>query len=475
MRKSIISVILFSALLSRLGAQGNGSIGVTDARSLSMAKSFTASSFWIYAVGQNPANLYRDTLERVDLILPIPLPNISATVGSNFLSIDQYNYYFGTKVTNPDGTTSGRILTAADKNNLKNLFADGGTVISDVNLQLFSISIQPSEKFGALAFTISDRISGILTFPKDLINLGIDGNLPDKVYNFNDAQFKAWWLRKYAITYSRAFSRFVNFGFSLNVVHGFAYAGIDEIKSELKTEANNVISGQGNFLAHSVFSSAFNVKYDFDNTKKEKDPAFTPFPTPAGLGIGLDLGVNINVSSVTSFGISITDIGKIKWSNNVAVFSRNAPVYLDDLTDQAQVDTLVNRLTGKESGRYEKYIFTQMATALHIGFAFRLDSAFETFPGRMLVAIDYHQGFNDQPGNSKKPRFVLGIDWGLSKAFSVRTGWSVGGFDNFNWGFGFGLDLGLMDFNFGTSDFHYLLSPNKAKRITVAVDSKWKF
>lgn len=474
--KKVFLLFLVSILLTNYYyAQGNGSIGITDARTLSMGKASAASSFWIYAVGKNPANLYHDSLKRVDLILPLPLPNISAVAGSNFISINDYNYYFGTKVVNADGSTNGRVLAQDDKNKLKELFAEGGTVFTDVQLQLFSISLQPSKKFGALAFTISDRISSFATFPKGLIDLGLDGNLPDKVYNFGDTQFKGWWLRKYALTYSRSFSRVVNIGFSFNVVNGFAYAGIDEIKSELKTGANNAISGQGNFKAYSAFSSSFKVKYDFDKSKSSDDASISPFPSPAGIGIGFDFGINFNLSRVTSLGISLTDLGSIKWSNNVAEFTRNVPVYLDDITNKDQVDTLINRLTGKESGKYVKYITTPMASALHVGVAFQLNKAFVTFPRKMLIAIDYHQGFNNQPGNSKKSRFAFGIDWGLSSFFSVRTGWSFGGFDKFNWGFGLGLDFGLIDLNIGTSDLHYLISPGRAKRVAVALDSKWRF
>ncbi|MEW6652250.1 MAG: DUF5723 family protein [Bacteroidota bacterium] len=474
MKKAILVTASLIITISNFAfAQGVGSNGVTDARTMGMAKTFTTSSFGIYSVGKNPANLFQDSAKNVELILPIPLPNISGAIGSNFISLDDYDYYFGTKVTNADGSSSGRLLTEQDKARLKGLFAEGGTVTSDIHIQLVSLSIQPSKNFGAVAFTISDRISGIMTLPKSLIDLGIDGNMPNKVYNFNDTEFKASWLRKYSFSYARDLKIFKSFkvGASVNFVNGFFYAGLDHIYTELKTGDANVITGKGDFLAYSAFSPDFKVKYNFVDDKKKEDFSATPFPTPAGRGVGFDFGISTMLSENFSIGFSITDIGKIKWDKEAAQYSSSAAIYLDDLSDQAQRDTLINRITGKESGKFINSIETDMGRALHIGASIKL----ERIPGTMLLAVDYHQGFNDEPGNSKKPRIAVGIDWYDLGIFALRTGCSFGGFDKFNWALGLGIDFGLFALNFGTPDFQYLVSPSKAKRITFAVDSIWRF
>lgn len=473
MKKVKLFVFIISIFSGFALGQGIGSAGVADARSMGMAKTFTTSSFGIYAVGKNPANLYRDSSKKVEMILPIPLPNISGAIGSNFITLDEYDYYFGTKINNADGSTSGRLLTEKDKSRLKDLFSEGGAITADLHIQLLSISIQPTDKFGAFAFTITDRVSSIVTLPKSLIDLGIVGNLPNKVYNFSDTQLKASWLRKYSISYARDLKILKGFkiGASVNFVSGFFYAGLDHINTELKTGEANVITGKGDFLAYSAFSPDFKVKYNFVDDKKEEDFSGTPFPTPAGTGVGFDFGVSTKLSNNFSVGFSITDIGKIKWDKEVAQYSTNSAIYLDDLTDQAQRDTLVNRLTGKESGKFINSLETNMATALHIGASLKLESV----PGTMLLAADYHQGFNDEPGNSKKARVALGVDWYDLGIFALRTGWSIGGFDKFNWGLGLGIDFGVIALNFGTPDFQNLISSNKAKRITFAFDSIWRF
>jgi len=465
-----VLVFIFSA---NAYSQSGGSIGMSDARSASMGKTSVTSSLGLRALGNNPANLFNDSLKHVEFLVPLPLPSISSSIGTNFMTVDEYNYFFGYKTTDANGKTIGRYLIDSDKSRLKNLFADGGAITGDVQVQFFAIAIKPNNDFGTIAFSMGDVISSNVTFPKGIIDIGLEGNLLNQVYNFNDTKLKSWWLRKYSFSYARSLNilpifQKISIGVSLNIIQGFAYAGFDRVNTQLTTGDGNIITGKGDFLAHAAFSPDFNVKYDFDkSTTVKKDFKFSPFPTPAGNGFGFDLGVNAKLNDVWSFGFAITDIGSITWNKNVAEYSSNMPIYLDDLTNQSQRDSLVKALTGKDGGKYISEFSTQLATALRLGASMNINN-------KLLLAFDYNQGFNDQPRNSTKPRFSIGADW-VFGFFALRTGFSFVGFDKFNWGMGCGFDFGFLEMNLGTPDFQSVVSPNTAKRITFAFDSRWKF
>ena len=465
-------VIVF-VLSAKAYSQSGGSIGMSDARSAAMGKTNVTSSFGLRALGNNPANLFDGFSKSVELIIPFPLPSLSGSIGTNFMSVDEYNYFFGYKTTDANGKTVGRTLTNSDKDRFKNLFADGGAITGDVQIQYFAISIKPSNDFGTFAFSMGDVISSNVTFPQGIVSIAMDGNPVNQVYNFDDTKLKAWWLRKYSLSYARSLDilpvfQEVSVGVSLNIIQGFAYAGLDHVSTQLTTGDGSVITGKGDFLAHAAFSPDFNVKYDFDkSTTTKKDSKFSPFPTPAGSGVGFDLGVNAKLNDVWSFGFAITDIGSVKWNKNAAEYSSNMPIYLDDLTNQSQRDSLIKALTGKDNGKYVNEFSTQLATALRLGASMHINN-------KLMLAFDYNQGFNDQPNNSKKPRFSVGADWEFG-FFALRTGFSFGGFDKFNWGMGCGFDFGFLEMNFGTPDFQSVVSPNTAKRITFAIDSMWKF
>jgi hypothetical protein len=474
------ALVLITLFATEIFAQSGGSIGISDARSAAMGNTSVESAFGLYALGNNPANLYWDSGKKVELIIPLPFPRISVSAGTNFLTIDEYNYFFGYKTKDANGKDVGRTLTDADKDRFKNLFTDGGAVTSNASLQIFAIAIRPNDDFGTFSFAINDVISSNVTFPKGIIDLGLDGNLPNRVYNFNDTKMKAWWLRKYSISYARSLNilpilKQVTVGVSFNIISGYAYAGLDHINTELQTGAGNVITGKGDFLAHTAFSPDFNVKYNFDSTYQKKDFKFSFFPKTAGSGLGIDFGLSAKINDAWSVGFALTDIGSVKWNKNAAEYSSYKAIYLDDLFSKSQRDSLVKALTGKDSGKYINEFSTPLATAFRFGVAVQVDKLLNgNFPGRMLLAFDYNQGFNNQPSNSTKPRFSIGEDW-LLGVFALRTGFSFGGFDKFNWGMGIGFVFGLLDLNIGTPDMETVVAPNSSKRVTVAIDSRWKF
>jgi hypothetical protein len=138
------------------------------------------------------------------------------------------------------------------------------------------------------------------------------------------------------------------------------------------------------------------------------------------------------------------------------------------------MDSIRDNFLGK--GEFYSEFTTSLPTVFRAGASFQLDKFFNgNFPGTMLIAADYNQGFNDQPGNSTSPSFSLGAEWKPSDWIPIRTGLSFGGVTKFNWAFGFGLDAGVIEFDFATPDFHYLFMANQAKRITLAIGTLWKF
>ncbi len=469
--KNIIIIIFFVfGVLTSVFAQSSGSVGTTNSRATAMGKTYVASSQGLFSVGVNPANLMNIYDHKYELATVLPFPNLNLGVGTNFINIEDYNYFFG-GVENSSGETVGRYLNESDKQRLKEIFEGGGLVWSDFSTSLFSISYKANEKVGAFAIGIYDVAAFKMNIPEDVVDLALYGNPLGSVYNFDDASLKGWWLRNYSLSYARNLNfaedvfQKISAGITLKYVQGFAYAGTEHVNSSITTDANNFeISAQGNVLAYSSFSPDFNVKYDFDSTSEKEDADPGLFPKPAGSGFGFDLGFSAVMDDIWTFGLAVTDIGSIKWTENVARFTSNSAVYLRDITDEEELDSLKESITGE--GEFWNEFSTSLPTALRMGAAFKLDKYLDgNFPGEMLIAFDYNQGFNNQPGNTKTPRFSLGAEWKPAKWIPIRTGFSFGGLHKFRWTFGFGFDTGLLEFNFASPDFQYLFMPNGAKRV----------
>lgn len=478
MKNYLIILSLVCGFFCKIHAQGGGSISGYDATSSALGKTSTAISKGLFAVGKNPANIL-NVKKYWEVVSVFPLPSFNFRVGTDFITLKDYNYYFG-GVTDAQNKKTGRYLSLDDKEKLKSIFEGGGLVFTDLSAQVFSVLYKPNTSIGAFAFSIFDVASASMNFPQDIITLGLYGNDISKVFNFNDADCSAWWIRKYSFSYAKSFPDLVpkymkelSIGISLNIVSGFAYAGINEVDVTTGTSFKNEIIGKSKFIAYSSFSKSLNVEYDFENVSEKKSYSFNLFPSPAGFGFGFDFGFNLNVNDVTRIALAVTDIGKIKWTERVAEFSSDNDLFLDDITNKKQRDSLVDNLFG--DGKFVGSIITDLPTALRFGFALQLDKPMN-YSGKVLFGFDYNQGFNNQPGNSKIARFSFGVEWFPPNwILGFRSGCTLGGYDKFGWALGLGIESGLLEFNFALPEFQYLFTPDKAKKIAFACDSRWRF
>ena len=476
--KIIIAITLLTSV--SIFAQ-YGSVGALDARSAGMAKTANAISQGVFSIGINPANLL-DSPDLINFTTVFPIPNISLRAGTNIMSLDDVNYFFGGV-----NDTTGRYLPDADKQRLNSLFANGGRIVANTTLNLFSFEVNLGDQIGAIGFSLNDVIAGDINVPSKLTDLALNGNPAGSNYNFDDTKFNIWWLRNYSLSYARQLPNFfsdifsnIGAGITLKYVQGFAYAQSAQVNGNyIQTDsANNYITLSTNYGIQSSFASMFNVKYNYsnnsNNSNNDSTTKFSPFPTPAGTGFGIDLGLNASIGDIWKFAIAITDIGSITWDQNAALTTTTGQYTITDLTEKSQQDSLKYKFKGQSDS--VSSFTTSLPTALRLGAAYKFNFGQSNFPGTLLLALDINQGFNDMPGNTTKPRVSIGAEWKpMNWIPYLRTGFSFGGLYGFHWSAGLGIDAGVLEFNLGTTDFQDFVAPNSAKYISVALDSRWKF
>lgn len=450
-----------------------GSSGTVDARSTGLAKTYNSTSTGIYAVGINPANLTIMDEGSLELSTLFPLPLISMHTGTDFLSVNQLNYYFG------GVNGKARVLTETDKKNFNDLFANGGLVFANFSASLFSFAWKPSIDAGTFAFSINDFAGGNFTVPQAIVDLGLNGNQPGKKYNFDDEKLASWWIRNYSFTYSREFNgepddwfHQISAGISMKLISGFYYTGIEKINSHIQTGEYNQIEGEANMIGYSSFSDGFGVKYSFDSLERKSN--FSLLMPPAGKGFGFDFGLSFMPEENWKISLALTDIGSINWKSNAAKFIAEGKVVIDDITNQDQLDSLKEKFTGnaEPTGSFS----TGLPTVLRFGLSYNLNEEENFLPGTLLLGLDYNQGFNDLPGNCKTPRISFGFEWKPGDWIPyLRSGISIGGIDGFAWALGLGMYTDVIEFNFATSYFQSIILPNSAKQVSIAFGSRWMF
>lgn len=477
--KRIIYIISIAVCSFSLFAQ-TGSNGNSFARELALGNSFTTASKGLNAIGFNPANLALKNNHTIEISTVLPVPNVSIYAGSEVMSIKDYNYYFGgTGELDSEGKKKGRVLTDVDKQNLIDLFANGDLVNSDVSLNLFSIAYHSNSTFGSLAFALKDRFANSSSVDQELIKFMMLGNKNNPNYSIQNMNFHASYTREYSLTYAKDLSssfqglfKAVYAGVSAKYLQGFAYAELLENDFAINTLANGELEVKGKILLNASFSPDFGIDYDFD--KRNRTSKVTPMPTPAGTGLGFDFGVTVEINNALSAGLSLTDIGSLKWDNQNVEYRMDGYKIIDDFTQKENLDSLKEIFDFK--GKYIGAINSKLPTALHIGMALRVDKLESlAMTNKFLVVFDYHQGFNDVSLNSTSPRVSLGMEYEFMQWLNLRTGFSMGGKYGFRWSAGFGLDFNGFEFDLTASDFNHLVNANNAKKIGVALGTKWKF
>lgn len=491
--KLYINFILVLLLCTAVQAQIGGSVSATDARSTGMGGTFTASSRGLFAVGKNPANLSISENGRLEIqtnLIPLPLPSMSMGIGTDFMTIENFNYFFG-GVPDPANPSEniGRPLTNADKQRFVDMFADGGNFYSNVSLPIFGIYVKASDKAGAFAFSVNDNISFNMSVPKGLPQFAMNGFGNDSLVSFTDLKARFWYLRDYSLSYSREmydvlegmgvpkdlFQSF-SFGITVKYVQGFAYAESERFNASITSSMDRLLFN-ANASGVSAFSPDFAVKYEFDKATYGKEAKFGPAPASAGDGIGIDFGFTARLNNQMQFAFAMTNIGNISWSTNAARFTYNNSIELTSLTEESQRDAASDDLK-EYKGEYITDLSTPLPTALRLGAAYEFDketAVGAAIPGKLLLTVDYNQALNDMPGNYNSSRVSFGMEWKpMNWIPFIRTGISMGGVEKFNWALGLGFNAGVFDLAIATRDFDNLIS-NQAKRGSVAIDTRWKF
>lgn len=473
MKKLTETTLLLICFLSIEIVAQYGSIGSADARSMGMAKTYSATTTGIFSIGINPANLAFNNDAAVQFTTILPVPNLSVRGGSNFISIDDFNYYFG----GIDGER--RVLDEADKDNLYGIFENGGSVFANAGARLLTFGFSPKASIGFFALSVSDYSGGKAFVPEALADFSLNGNPQGKVFDISQSSFSTWWIRQYSISYAKELPEVTGkvidkfaLGITVKLVHGFAYMGTDKVSTFLTTSDKNIITGDAELLAYSSFSDNFGVEYEYDTESKASN--LNPFPSPAGVGYGADVGFTFGFGSRWKLAFAVTDIGNIIWNDNAAQFSSDGPLLLDDITSKSQRDSVVDLVLGTAQP-IDKFT-TPLAMALRLGASVIVSDHNEIgFPGRLILAFDYNQGFNEMPGNTITPRFSIGAEWKPADYVPyLRSGFEFLGIDGFNWAFGLGFDLNVLEIHIASSSMQTVLLPFPSNRISFSVSSRWK-
>ncbi len=498
----ILSTIFFSVFA--FGGERSNTAG------LSMGRIFVASGRGLEAIGTNPANLTlphrgsasevvneevtHDTLivvkdsSGVDTSYTVSVthdtsfvivskpPTVSfsfpglsfgQSFGSDFINYDIYKRYF-TGVPNSTGGRDPYDLNDDDKNEILSIFPAGKAFTHlDFEMRYFGLTFH-NDWLGDIGLSVTDKVAANLDIPKDYVRFALFGlDSTGSMYDVTGTNVRAWYIREYAFSYARplpmlnyTYFKNVSAGIGVKVVHGYATV----ITEKYDATFGNTVDPDGGWALSGNFDTRIlrSTSFDPDDDADE----FDPIGTPAGTGIGFDIGVAADVYPAIRAAFSITDLGSITWTKNTKETIGHGSFVITNPSNQAQLDTIKDAFAGRDTTTGE--FSTDLASSLRLGASVQVDQLpfIHSFPGRLLVTFEYHQGFNNAPGNTTRARFAIGTEYRPAMWFPIRTGISMGGIDRFNWGAGFGFDFGGFNWNFGSENLGLVFSNNNWDQVS---------
>ncbi len=461
-------VFALGVVITNTSNAGNDRV---SGRTIGMSRTFTASSRGLDALGLNPANLALD--DRGSTVTFEFLP-FGFRAGSDFINYQIYQDYFtgqdsldvnGQPAIGPNGKTVrvGKKLSQSDKDAILGLFP-GGIAHTQFNFDVteFGLAYQ-SATIGGIGFSVSERLGVNLDIPEGYLKMLLEG-FPEEgaTYSLDNTSVTASWLREFNLSYARVLPfelkwvRNISVGIGIKYIQGFGYFGTDHYFGKIQTVPSHVVASDGTpVLAGEPISGNFDfLQYQAHIPDSNY---VSNVLKPAGTGLGFDFGLSAEMFQAFRIGLSITDIGKITWNQNTKAIVGTGHFEVFDFNSQ---DSVKNAFKGET--RDTTSFTSSLPTALHIGASLQVDKAafVGKFPGQLLLAADMHFGFNEEPGNTKTPRFALGAEYRPLNAIPIRTGISIGGRERFQWSLGLGINTPIWDLDFATESIALLTNPN---------------
>ena len=459
-RRVLVVTALVLAITGQAATAGGDG---TNIRGMGMGRTFVASSRGLDAAGVNPANLAFDDGNTVSVGL-LPL---GATVGSNFMSYGLYSKYF-TGVQTDSGRV-GRYLGDQDKQEILDAFPDGlGNLLGHAEVRPFGIAVRAGD-LGTAAFTITEQFHGNFQIPREYVRFLLYGNTPGSSLDFRGTRGGAEWTREYALSYAREIPSLFIFeqlavGATVKVIHGFARVDVPRFNSVLQTGADGTLDGRLDAVTRVSRIDALEGG-DFD-----------PFPAPAGTGLGFDLGVSGIVGEFLTVGVSITDIGSLRWTRNIEESVADGIIHLDDVTNEAQRDSVEHAVNGET--RPGAAFSSTLPTMIRAGASVDLHKikVIRRFLlGELTAAADFHKCIEPAPGVATTLRFSTGIEYRPIRAIHVRMGLTAGGLEGTAFAMGLGVRVGFFELDIASGNLWWMFNPDALSQGSLAVGMRLVF
>lgn len=480
MKKSLLTTALvFGLSATALFAQSRH----YTSQSLAMGSGGTAYMDGFNANFVNPANLMLDIHNPKT---QIGLMNLGVKAGGSLANVAVYNKYL----------TTGELIAGDTRTNMLNDWFGASSENSRELSTTFSVSpLGVSHRSSKQAFSMASRVRITEDFAinkgmAELLTYGLD---TEKFSTRTPVDFRSNTVAfaEISVGYARELDFFkipdlpfakdikLYAGVAPKYLYGVYTAGLD-FNSFLQINdgsngSNFTINHEFNYSLQSIgelsrqlqaYERAHNQDSDADfGDYVDFGDATNDLGGAQATGFGLDIGTTLqmDVSSLPiplfvdkkktlRVSMSLTDLGKLNYDQDASSVYANGDFSYEGARDEDSFedffdnlsDSLQNDVYGKFNSEQIDGIEYQLPSMFNFGASMEM--------GKLLLALDYGVGFNNNGINSDRSVVSLGAQYKLLGFMPIRLGTRLGGYSSASYSAGFGLDFNAFEFTFGVSN-----------------------
>jgi hypothetical protein len=332
-------------------------------------------------------------------------------------------------------------------------------IAPDMSVQLLGLGFNAGKDL-YVSLDVIERVQGNFALPKDLFVLALKGNedFLGKTINLSGLEAGLKHFHEFGMGISK------NFGHKLRIgIRGKLLFGTVNISMNNKTlglTINNDYSYDLNADLSATISGPVKVyssvststgKTQIDSLKLDEERFKKPglYFNTGNMGLGLDLGAVYQLTSKISISASITDLGYIKWKNDVTTLKANSQFKFSgfNVTDvvngtktfdqlaQDMADSLKNSFTISSENNPFK---TNLPVGFSIGGSFNLSKS-------ISIGVLSHSIFSDK---QIREALTLSANLNLGNSFSTSICYTAENSRFDNLGAGLAFRMGIVQFYF---------------------------
>ncbi len=272
--------------------------------------------------------------------LPVT-PNLKFEMGNN--SVNFSDIIYSKKINGIDSTITF-LHPEADKKDFLNSLKETTRISQAMSVNLIGFGFRVKKNY--FTFNISQKVNSNLYLPKDLFELMLFGTdtIGSKSFNLDKFGVSASTYTEFSLGFSRKMNDKLTLGANLKYLMGQANISTDVDKLRLQTGIDQwTLSGKTTVnsslpLVDFPILSDGTVDYENAEVGSLDDTGITNIVATSNWGLGIDLGATYQLLPNLELSSSITDIGFIRWRENVTNSKFNGEFTFDGVNVEVDDD-----------------------------------------------------------------------------------------------------------------------------------------